>query len=195
MNILDIAQNSVSAGAGQIDIALRADTAGKTLALTIADDGCGMDAEMAANVTDPFCTTRTTRKVGLGVPFLKMAAEMTGGALAIDSAPGKGTVVRAMFGLFHIDLMPLGDIGATVSLLVQANPDIDFSFLYSRDGEAFSFTTQEAREMLSGVPLSEPAVAVFIKDYIKEHVTALAPDGYQITADRQDDGTFDGRIL
>ena len=116
MNVLDVAENSVAAGATLVAITLSIDTAAKRMTLTITDNGKGMPPEMAARVTDPFCTTRKTRKVGLGLPFLKMAAEMTGGALSIESTVGKGTCVTAWFTLGHIDLAPLGDMSATVAL-------------------------------------------------------------------------------
>ena len=121
LNVLDIAQNSVRAGARLIEIMVDEQPESDTMTITVADDGCGMTPEQAAHVTDPFFTTRTTRRVGLGVPFLKMAAEMTGGGLTIETAPGRGTTVRAVFGLTHIDRMPLGDIAATIcSLLLQS---------------------------------------------------------------------------
>ncbi len=173
MNILDIAQNSISAGATEVDISLRQSTARRLQTLEICDNGRGMDEEAVKNVTDPFFTSRTTRRVGLGVPFLKMAAEMADGAFAIESEPGKGTNVTATFALGHIDLMPLGDIGETMSILAAANPDIDFSFTCEKDGEVFAFTTQEIKKTLDGVSLSKPAVAVFLKEYIGEHVAEV----------------------
>lgn len=173
MNILDIAENSVRAGAALVEIGLVENTARRCLALTIQDDGKGMDAAMLQNVTDPFCTTRTTRKVGLGLPFLKMAAEMTGGEMHIQSEVGVGTVVTATFTLGHIDLMPLGDMPATLQVLVQTNPDMDFVFRYQKDAHSFVFDTREVRAVLEGVPLSEPAVALFVRDYIAEHMEAV----------------------
>ncbi|MFV0411720.1 MAG: ATP-binding protein [Oscillospiraceae bacterium] len=174
MNILDIAENSVRAGAGLIEIRLVQDTEKALQTLVIADNGKGMSPEMVQRVTDPFCTTRTTRKVGLGLPFLKMAAEMAGGSLTIHSEEGRGTVVTATFALGHIDLMPLGDMAATLAALVQCNPAIDFVYTFRRDAEEFAFDTREAREILGGVPLSEPAVAVFVREYIAEHMQAIA---------------------
>lgn len=170
MNVLDIAENSIRAKAGLVEIVVEQDTAANRETLVIRDDGKGMDAEMVARVTDPFCTTRTTRKVGLGLPFLKMAAEMAGGGLLIDSVPGKGTTVQATFQLDSIDLMPLGDMGSTIAALVQTNPDTEFAYTFRKDGKEFVFTTQEVRAILGDVPLSEPAVALFIRDYITEHM-------------------------
>ncbi|MGD9560224.1 MAG: sensor histidine kinase [Oscillospiraceae bacterium] len=177
MNILDVAENAVAAGATLIAIALEQDTAAMRQTLRIEDNGRGMDAATVQKVTDPFYTTRTTRDVGLGLPFLKMAAEMTGGALAIESTPGKGTCVSASYGLGHIDLMPLGDMGGTVAALVQARPDIDIDFSFCRDGAVFRFTTAEAREILGGVSLGEAAVAQFIKSYVDEGIEAARQAG------------------
>lgn len=173
MNILDVAENSVRAGASLIGISLDLNDATGLQTLTIRDNGSGMDAETARNVTDPFFTTRTTRKVGLGLPFLKMAAEMTGGTLTIESQPGKGTTVIVTFTIGHIDLMPLGDMGSTLSVLVQANPDIDFVFSFTKSGQTFQFTTAEAREILGDVPLSEPSVALFVRDYVNEGIQSV----------------------
>ena len=173
MNILDIAENSVRAQATLVEILLEQDTGRQRQVLTIRDNGKGMDAEMVLQVTDPFCTTRTTRKVGLGLPFLKMAAEMTNGSLHIESTPGKGTAVIASFALNHIDLAPLGDMPATISALAQTNPDIDFVYRLTRDGATFIFDTREAKELLGEVRLSEPSVALFIRDYVEEQTREI----------------------
>ena len=125
MNVLDVAQNSVAAGAKLVQITLEADQARGILSLVIEDDGRGMTPEAAQRAVDPFYTTRTTRKVGLGLPFLKMAAEMTGGGLSIQSQPGCGTRVCAQFGLHHIDRAPIGDMASTIAGLIQCSPDID----------------------------------------------------------------------
>ena len=168
MNVLDVAENSVAAGATLTEISLLADTANKTLTLCIADNGKGMTPEFAARVTDPFCTTRTTRKVGLGLPFLKMAAELTGGTLQIESAVGKGTAVTAVFTLGHIDLMPLGDMAATVAGLIQCNPDVDFTYTVTVDGESFTADTRALRAVLEGVSFAEPEVALWVREYLAE---------------------------
>lgn len=174
MNILDVAQNSVRAGADLVEILLERNEDTACLSLVIRDDGCGMDGETLAKAVDPFFTTRTTRGVGLGLSFLKMSAEMTDGAFAIDSEPGRGTEVQASFTIGHIDLMPLGDMGETVSLLAAVSPSLELLFSYKlhRDGReaGFVFDTREAREILGGVPFSEPSVALFIKEYINENL-------------------------
>ena len=139
-----------------------------TLTVVIRDDGCGMTKEQAARVQDPFFTTRTTRKVGLGVPFFKQAAESTDGSFQIDSEKGKGTTVKAVFGLSHIDRMPLGDISATVQTLIVFNEHIDFRYTYEYEAKSFVLDTREMREMLGeGISFSEPEVSAFIKDYLE----------------------------
>ena len=129
LNVLDIAQNSVRAEASLIQISVDVDEAADTLTITIEDNGCGMTTEQTARVTDPFFTTRTTRKIGLGVPFFKMAAESTGGSFSIQSEPGVGTKVTAVFGLSHIDRMPLGDIQHTDRFFIYIY--VQSAFLYA----------------------------------------------------------------
>lgn len=170
LNILDVAQNSVSAGAKLIEISAVEDTSKASLVLSIKDNGCGMDEETVRNVCDPFFTTRTTRKVGLGLPFLKQTAEQTGGSFLIESQVGKGTLVRAEYHTDSIDCMPLGDICSTISCLVTLNPNIDFKFTSVKDDKEFIFTTMEVREILGGdIALNEPAVAAFVEEYLKEN--------------------------
>ena len=123
LHLLDIAQNSIAAGARHVDLTV--EEAGDRITLTVADDGCGMSPEFLAQVTDPFTTTRTTRKVGLGLPLLRLAAEQTGGALEVESREGVGTTVTAVFHAGHIDCPPLGDMAATVALLAQGLPAFD----------------------------------------------------------------------
>ena len=135
LNILDIAQNSVRANATRVDITVAELPAEDRLVITITDNGCGMTPEQVAHVEDPFYTTRTTRKVGLGVPFFKMAALMTGGDFSICSQPGEGTEVRAVFGLTHIDRMPLGNMADTMCILMGCNEQINFSFTYRVGGK------------------------------------------------------------
>lgn len=167
LHILDIAQNSISAGCTRLDLSLREN--GDRLTLKIADDGRGMPPEFLARVTDPFTTTRTTRKVGLGLPLLRLAAEQTGGSLSIESTVGVGTTVTAVFDASHIDCPPLGDIALTVSLLVQGAPDVETTYAHSTPRGAFLFDTRTLRAVLgSEVSLAEPEVAVWMKDYIRE---------------------------
>lgn len=173
LNILDIAQNSIRAGATLTEITVEEDEARDRMQITIADNGCGMTPDILARVTDPFCTTRTSRRVGLGVPFMKMACEMTGGDFSIESESGKGTVVHAGLGLRHIDRSPLGDIAMTVSALVQCNPDIDFVYTHHTSSGSFTADTREFRAVLEGIPLSSPEVVSFLHEFIQEHLTDI----------------------
>lgn len=169
LNILDIACNSVKAGAGTVTIDVAADTAADRLTIRIADDGKGMDPAFAATVTDPFTTTRTTRKVGLGIPMLKQSAEMAGGTFGIESEIGKGTWIHASFDLSNIDCIPMGEICDSLVTLIVLNPETpDFVFqAFAPEKEAL-FDTRQVREALGGVSLAEPEVAAWIKESIDE---------------------------
>ncbi len=135
LNILDVAENSTKAGAALVTITVDADFEADQLTVSIEDNGCGMTPEQVERVTDPFFTSRTTRKVGLGVPFFKYAAESTGGSFQIESTIGVGTTVTATFTLSHIDRMPLGDINSTIHTLVVYHPDTDFVYQYRYNGK------------------------------------------------------------
>lgn len=173
LNILDIAQNSVSAGALVTQIAITQSAAKNCLTICIEDNGKGMSAAQVQQVTDPFFTTRTTRKVGLGVPFFKMSAEMTGGSFCIDSTPGVGTVVTAQYVMDHIDRAPLGDVCSTVVTLVQGNPDKDFVYTFTTDKGSLCADTREFRQILEGVPLNTPEVLSFIGAFITENTEEI----------------------
>ncbi len=169
LNVLDIANNSIRASASLIEITVRIDTVSDTLTLQIADNGCGMSKEQLSKVEDPFYTTRTTRNVGLGIPFFKQVAVDTGGSFDMDSAEGKGTTVTATFGLSHIDRMPLGDINSTIYTLIITNTQIDFLYTYGLDGKEFTLDTRDLRQILGDIPFHTPQVAGYIKEYLKEN--------------------------
>ena len=169
LNIMDIAQNSVRAQATVITVRCKENTLENTLTLEVEDNGKGMSAEQIASVTDPFFTTRTTRKVGLGVPLFKMAAEQTGGSFQIRSEPGKGTLTAASFKTDSVDMTPLGDINSTISLLIHSNPEMDIVFERSVNEKAFTLDTREMREMLGDVPLNNPEVALWITSFLEEN--------------------------
>jgi len=173
MNILDIAENSVRAGAALIQITVDENLSEDLLTITIRDNGCGMTKEQLNNVIDPFYTTRTTRKVGLGVPFFKMAAELTGGSLEIKSTVGEGTLILAHFVFSSIDRMPLGDINETISTLIHCNPQIDFVYTRRFDNDVMQLDTREFRRILDGVELNDPTVSKFIRDFLAENTSDL----------------------
>ena len=173
LNILDIAKNSVKANASLINIDIAEH--GRTLSLKITDDGCGMKEDMLKTVTDPFTTSRTTRKFGLGLPFLRLAAEQTGGYIDVQSRheseypESHGTEVFALFYKDHIDFEPLGDIVSTVAALIQGSPDIDFCFTHKIGDKEISLDTREIREVLGeDIPLSSTEVINWIADSLKE---------------------------
>lgn len=177
LNILDIVENSTKAGATLTEIIL--DETDSTLSLTIRDDGCGMSEETVKSVTNPFYTTRTTRKVGLGIPFLKLQAEMTGGSFTIKSKWEKefpeehGTEVQAVFYKNHIDFTPLGDVVSTVTTLIQGHPDTDFVYKHNIAGKTVGVDTRELREQLGGVPLNEYEVINWVSEYLREQYEEL----------------------
>ena len=167
LNVLDVTENSVKAGAKNIDVFLIEDENG-ILTLTIGDNGCGMTPEVVKSVIDPFYTTRTTRKVGLGVPLLKMAAEQTGGSIDIKSEVGVGTTVTATFDTKSIDFTPIGDMVATMTTLIMGAPDRDFEYIHKKPGAEVTLSTTALREVLGDVSLGEPEIIAWIKDYLTE---------------------------
>lgn len=167
-HITDIASNSVRAGATRImlDIVIREDNA----SIRIADNGCGMDAETVSRVSNPFYTTRTTRKVGLGIPFLIQNAEQTGGGVKIVSQPGEGTEVTASFYTSHIDCPPWGDLAGTVAMLITGNPAINVCFTYKKGEQTFELSTKELLSIFEDIPLSHPKVILVIKGMLTENL-------------------------
>ena len=168
LNILDITENSVKAGATLTEITIN-ETSDK-LVISIKDDGCGMSEETVRSVTDPFYTTRTTRSVGLGIPLFKLAAEQTGGGLEIFSDTGEqhGTTVTARFYKNHLDFTPLGDVISSMTTLIQGHPDTDFLFVHTICDKEIRLDTRELRGVLEGVPLNTFEVLEWIKGYLEE---------------------------
>ena len=169
LNVLDIVQNSITAKATLIKIELIEDINNDILKINIFDNGKGMTDEQIKSVTDPFYTTRTTRKIGLGIPLFKMAAEMSGGSFKIESIVGVGTKIYTSYIHSSIDRMPVGNINETVSMLIQMNPDIDFVYTHTFNEKSYSLDTRELREQLEDVPLDTPDVIEWINDYLKEN--------------------------
>ncbi len=182
LHLLDLAENSVSAGARTVQIAVCEDLVADRLTASIEDDGRGMDAETVKKVTDPFYTSRTTRKVGLGIPLFKGAAEECNGGLTISSKLGEGTRVEVSFQHSHIDRMPLGNLSATFLGLLVGHPEIHWIFRYTvrspraisgaRNGteEKFEFDDQPVKETLEGLPLTHPEVLSFVRGMIEEGI-------------------------
>lgn len=168
LHILDIVENSITAGAANIRIKINEDTRENLLLIEISDNGKGMDEEMLKNALDPFHTTRTTRNVGLGIPFLADAARETGGDVSIKSVKGEGTAITATFRYDHIDRKPLGDIGKTLIVIIASNPDIDILFEYKKNNFEYMLDTAEIKKDLDGVPINTPGVIKAIENDLKE---------------------------
>lgn len=167
LHLLDIAENSVSAQAETIWISVEEDLADDRLRMAVKDNGKGMDAEMLARVVDPFVTSRTTRKVGLGIPLLKAAAEACNGFLTIDSTLGKGTQVKVEFQHSHIDRMPLGNLPSTLLTLVIGSPQVHWVFRYQVNDEIYEFDDEPLKQELGDIPLSDAAVLGFIREMLE----------------------------
>lgn len=170
LHILDIAENSISAGATKIRIMVEENLTEDFLEIVIEDNGKGMDADTRSRITDPFVTSRTTRKVGLGIPFFKAAAEACEGSMNIQSQPGLGTTVEVTFKHSHIDRMPLGSIASTLLTLIIGTPDVHWIFEYRVNDNQFIFDDEPIKQTLEGVPLSEPAVMKFIRESLEEGI-------------------------
>lgn len=195
MHLMDIMRNSVEASASEIKILVKADEIAGLLELEIADDGCGMTGEMTRDVTDPFVTSRVTRKVGLGIPMFEKSAVGAGGYFRIESKASPevkvegpedeferkdycgentveqhGTIIKAAFGIKNIDRPPLGDIAETLSQLITAKPDIRYMLEIESIKGSYDFDTDKIKEVLNGVPISEPDVIEWIAENIEDGV-------------------------
>jgi len=170
LHLLDIAENSISAGASRIVISVREDLVADELWLEVSDNGKGMSPEMVEKVLDPFVTSRTTRKVGLGIPLLKQAAEACNGFLTLESEPGKGTKLTAKFQHSHIDRMPLGNLEDTIITLILTTPAVNWVFRYQYNDQVFEFDDMEFKEALGNLPLSDFRVIKFLSNTITEGV-------------------------
>jgi anti-sigma regulatory factor (Ser/Thr protein kinase) len=177
LHLLDIVENSISAKARNIRIEVEENESTDRLRMSVIDDGKGMDAEMVARVIDPFVTSRTTRKVGLGIPLLKEAAEACCGGLTIQSELGKGTRVDVEFQRSHIDRMPLGDLAGTFLTVLIGSPEIHWTLLYRVNDRDFLFDDTVVKQELADVPLSEPSVLNYLRETLQEgiHTVCAVP--------------------
>lgn len=173
LHILDITQNSIVAEANLIEITIDENDANDKLAVTIEDNGKGMSPEMVAKIADPYTTSRTTRKVGMGIPLFKLNAERTGGSLSIKSEVGKGTAIEAVFIPSNIDCLTLGDIAGVVVLLVSGNPNVDFIYNHNKNGNTYCFDSREIKEVLGDVSISDPSISKYLKEMIQTNLEEL----------------------
>jgi len=174
LHILDIAENSVSAGGSRVRITVIEDMVKDRLSIVISDNGKGMDAETVKRVLDPFVTSRTTRKVGLGLPLLAAAAEGCNGGLTIESEPGVGTTIKVTFQHSHIDRMPLGDLAETWETLLLGSPEVNWVFHYQVNDEIFFMDDLELKRELDGISITEPGVMRIIRKMISDGVDSVS---------------------
>jgi anti-sigma regulatory factor (Ser/Thr protein kinase) len=170
LHLMDIVQNSIAAGAKDVKIIINESSTIDVLELNVQDDGKGMDQHLVQKAMDPFFTTRNTRKVGLGIPLLKEAAEACNGSLTIKSDVGKGTELSVTFQRSHIDRMPLGDLPTTLFSLVISYPEIMFRLEYQVDDKRFVYDDEKIKNELKDIPLTEPSVLRFLREYIDEGI-------------------------
>jgi hypothetical protein len=170
LHIIDIVQNSLSAEATLVSITVKELELLNLMEIEIADNGKGMTAKQLESLDDPFFTSRTTRRVGMGIPLFRDSAKQSGGDVVVSSEPGKGTTVRATFQLDHIDRPPLGDVANTVILMVSANPEKDFRFSYVYNDKSYEFDTIEVKEVLEGLPLNDPSVIRMLTDMVRANI-------------------------
>lgn len=168
LHILDIAQNAIEAGAGNINIIIDEDGPSDALTIRVIDDGRGIPEDILEHITDPFTTSRKTRRVGLGIPLFHEAATTAGGDLEVLSEPGKGTEIKATFKISNIDRAPLGDMAETMALLIVCNPHVNFKYAHTRGKDRFACTTDSLAESLGGTPISSPSAVSVIRDIINE---------------------------
>ncbi|HHV59749.1 MAG TPA: sensor histidine kinase [Clostridiaceae bacterium] len=172
LHLLDIVQNSLAAEASRVEISLKADNGGK-LEILIKDNGKGIEKDILHMITDPFFTSRNTRKVGLGIPLFKASCERSGGMMHIKSEKGKGTEILATFAIDNIDRPPLGDVGETVSCLVMMTPEVEIELVITAGEEKFVFNSFEVKRQLGDVPLDNYEVITWIKEFVNENVNKM----------------------
>jgi hypothetical protein len=173
LHLLDLVQNSITAKATLIHISIREIPDKGQIWVEVQDNGTGMNSCQLQQVSDPFYTTRTTRRVGLGIPMFQASAEATGGRLHIESEPGKGTALRALFISSHIDCLPLGRLEDTLAALIFLNPDVDIVYVHEYCGRQFLMDTRQIREILGEVDIADPTVIQWIKEYIRNGLNEI----------------------
>jgi len=173
LHLMDIIQNSITASSSKITVSINADKELDLLEIEIADNGVGMDKDLLASVSNPFTTTRKTRKIGLGIPLFKDSANLSGGYLIINSQIGIGTVVKASFRISHIDRIPLGDLAETIVTIIVAHPDIGLELSLGNTKEYFRLDLAEVKEKLGDVPINDFEVVNWIKEYINEGIKLI----------------------
>jgi hypothetical protein len=178
LHILDIVENGIQAGASLIRISVNENLGADRLEIVISDNGRGMPEQKLGRLSDPFVTSRTTRRVGLGLSLLLAATQRCEGELTVRTDPGRGTDVRATFRHSHIDRAPLGDMAATVGTLIVGNPGVDFVYRHSVDEEEFVMDTRELRDAEQSVDLADPVIVHGLTGLIREALKKLSPERF-----------------
>jgi hypothetical protein len=173
LHILDIAQNSIRANAGLIEITIAEKPDSNLLYMEIKDNGKGMNPQQAEQAADPFFTSRTKRKVGLGLPLLKHNAELTEGSFQLYSEENEGTQLQVNFGFHHIDRPVLGDIAGTLLILAANEKQTDIRYLHETPKGQFEFDTRDVKKELDGIPLSAPEIRKFLNEMIRENLEQI----------------------
>jgi anti-sigma regulatory factor (Ser/Thr protein kinase) len=174
LHILDLAENGVTAGATLIEITVEEEVEADRLTVVVQDNGRGMDPEFLMKALDPFTTTRSTRKVGLGLSLFQQSTREAEGELSIESTPGRGTRVAASMSYSHIDRKPMGDMVATVTTLIEGNPEVDFIYTHRKHGKEYALDTREIRRELEEIPLNTPQVVALIRENLTSGLRELA---------------------
>ena len=177
LHILDIVENAIAARAKKIEILVVEEPGEDRLTIEIRDDGIGMDEEVSRKAVDPFFTTRSSRRVGLGLPFLAQAAQEAGGSLRVESKVGKGTKVIASFQYHHIDRKPLGDMVETVVTLLFGNPEMEIAYTHKKEGKSFTFDSSWVKNHFRDRPLVDPEVIREVKRHLKEGLKQIGVQG------------------
>jgi hypothetical protein len=173
LHILDLVQNSIEAGATQVELEIVEDLVKDSMIIRLSDNGRGMNEKLRQLVIDPFITTRTTRRIGLGLPLMDMSTKRCGGYLRLDSTPGKGTVVEAMYQHSHFDRPPMGNLVETIKSILVANPALHFLYNHTVNDRSISVSSQELANILDGIPLTQPDVLIWLHGYLSDNIANL----------------------
>lgn len=174
LHLLDLAENSIRAQAKKIHIELHEWISKNQLIFRICDDGEGMDEEMVAHITNPFMTTRTTRRVGLGIPLFYQNCMSAGGTFQIQSQPHKGIFIEAVMQYNHVDRLPIGDVASSLSVLIQGSPQIQLIYTHTYEDKSFVLDTFEIQKILGTISISEPEIILWLRSYIQEQIAYLS---------------------
>lgn len=176
LHILDIAENSIKAGAACIYILIDEDRLNNLLRIVIQDNGKGVSREKIAELTDPFVTSSTARKIGLGLSLFEAAAQRCGGRLTVTSEPRKGTTVTTTFQYDHIDRAPLGDTAATIGAMIAGYPGIDLVYTHAIDGKTFTLDTKSIKKELSAPSEAASKLALLVTRAIHQSLQSISND-------------------